>query len=57
MKEVKCYGYQKFGHYAQDYYYYENYDEDKGVAQFSHDSSSESDGAILMVATHLASEK
>ncbi|XP_050877038.1 uncharacterized protein LOC127080786 [Lathyrus oleraceus] len=57
MKEVQCYCCQKFGHYVRDYYYNENNDEDKGVAQFAHDGSNESEDVILMVPTHLASKK
>lgn len=56
MKEVQCYCCQKFGHYVRDYYYNENNDEDKGVAQFAHDGSNESEDVILMVPTHLASK-
>ncbi|XP_050895721.1 uncharacterized protein LOC127102394 [Lathyrus oleraceus] len=57
MKEVQCYCCHKFCHYVRYCYYNKNNDEAKGMTQFSHDASSESEDVILMDAIHLDSEK
>lgn len=57
MKEVQCYCCQKFGHYVRDYCYNKNKDEDKCVAQFVDDGSSDAEEVILMGATHFPLDK
>lgn len=58
MNEVQCYCCQKFGHYAIDCYFNEEANEnDKGVTQFSHAGSNDSEKVVLMADTQLDQEK
>lgn len=57
MKEVQCYCYQRFGHYARDCYFNKDNGDDKGMAQLAHAGNSDAEKFILIAATHFPSDK